>query len=147
MRQIQIRPVRENEAENQQRWRRRAKLLGSLLHWAHDAGATRIEFDPSQNEPFLYITPCGENVTTELGRTPPEYASSLAQWLRDTIDRHPLIRAFRRTLRYLTGSAAEAKIDMPPTDIYSESTWHCKMNGDNAVFTKQSDTKPNGTAV
>ena len=145
MRRLKISPVREDEFENhQQQWRRRTQILGSLLHWAHDAGATRIEFNPSQDEPFLYITPSGDSVTTELGETPREYVDTMPQWLRDSIDGHPLLRPIRRIFRYLTRSTVEAQIEVPPTSIYSGSTWHCKMNGDKAIFTKQSNTKPLG---
>ena len=148
MRQLQLRPVREDESENhRQRWRRRAQILGSLLHWAHDAGATRVEFDSSQVEPFLYTTPSGESVKTELGTTPTEYVDSLAQWIRDTIDGNPLLRPFRRLSRKITKSPLEAEIEILPTNVYSGSTWHCKMNGDAAVFTMQSTNKPTRDAV
>lgn len=112
------------------------------MHWAHDAGAIRVEFNPAQAEPFRYITPDGDDVTTKLGKTPPEHVASLVQIIHETIEGHPLLRPFRRLARSFAAKAAEVQIEIPPTPIYSGSTWHCIMNKDTAVFVKQSDTEP-----
>ena len=147
MRRIQLSPVRENESENHRGyWRRRGQILGSVLHWAHDAGANRIEFDPRWTEPFRYLTPSGDRVTTELGDTPSEYVNSIAQFIRDTIDGHPFLRPFRRLVRAIIRAPVSAQIEIPPTSVYSGSVWCCTMNDDNALFTKMSDTAPTGNA-
>ena len=113
-----------------------------MLHWAHDAGANRIDFDPENEEPFTYTTPDGGTVSTELGDTPAEHVDSIAQFIRDTIDGHPLVRPFRRLYRNLTKTEVEAEIEIPATNVYSGSTWFCSMSGDTAAFNKTSATQP-----
>ncbi len=143
MRRIRLSPVRVEESENyRDDWKRRTQILGSVLHWAHDAGAYRIEFNPALSEPFSYFRPNGDRVTTELGETPQEYVDSIAQLIRDTIDGHPLLRPLRRLTRNLTKTPIEAQIEIPPTDVYAGSTWICKMNDDTATFVKQSEASP-----
>ena len=143
VRRIKLSPIRENESDNyRERWRRRSQILGSVLHWAHDAGASRIEFNPENSEPFTYVTPEGYVVKTELGDTPPEYVDSIAQFIQDTIDGHPLLRPIRRLYRNVTNSMVEAEIEIPPTNVYSGSTWICKMTGETATFNKKSTAKP-----
>ena len=132
-----------DESENYHpQWKRRTQVLGSVLHWADDAGANQIDFNPNDDEPFTYTRPDGETVSTELGATPAEYVDSIAQFMRDTIDGHPLIRPMRRLHRSLTRAAIEAEIEIPPTNVYSGSTWFCRMTGDTARFNKTSITKP-----
>jgi hypothetical protein len=143
VRRIKLSPVRENESENyREHWKRRSQVLGSVLHWAHDAGAIKVDFDPRNDEPFTYTTPEGGTVSTELGDTPTEYVNSIAQFIRDTIDGHPLIRPLRRLYRNLTKTAVEAEIEIPPTNVYPGSTWLCRMSGDTARFDKTSTKKP-----
>jgi len=127
-------------------WKRRSQILGSVLHWAHDAGASRIDFDPTSEEPFTYTTSDGRTVTTELGNTPPEYVDSIAQFIRDTIDGHPMIRQIRRLYRTVTNTAVEVEIEIPPTKTYTGSTWICRMDGDTATFGKLSIAKPTQNA-
>lgn len=142
-RRIKLSPVRVKESENyRQPWKRRSQILGSVLHWAHHAGANRVDFDPNSDEPFTYTTPSGETVSTELGDTPTEYVDSIAQFIRDTIDGHPLVRPIRCLFRILTRTAIEAEIEIPPTSLYSGSTWFCRMTGDIARFKKLSTAEP-----
>ncbi|MGI9497829.1 MAG: hypothetical protein ACR2NK_17365 [Mariniblastus sp.] len=148
VRRIKLSPVRENEFENHSAyWKRRSQILGSVLHWAHDAGACKIEFDPAAEEPFACLKPNGTIVRTELGDTPSEYANSLSQFIRDTIDGHPLMRPFRRLCRSVTKTGIQAEIEIPPTKTYSGSTWLCTMTGETATFIKQATAKPNTIAV
>ena len=147
VRRVQLPPVRVNESDNYRaHWKRRSQILGSVLHWAHDAGANKIDFDPKNDEPFTYITPDGGTVSTELGDTPTEYVDSIAQFIRDSIDGHPLIRPLRRLYRNLTKTAVEAEIEIPATNVYSGSTWFCSMSGDTATFDKKCTTSPLGNA-
>ena len=144
---ILLAPVREDESENyREYWKRKTQALGSVLHWAHDAGACRIEFNPATTEPFTYFTSQGSTVKTELGDTPFEIVDSMAQLIRDTIDGHPLARPLRRLYRSLTKTRVEAEIEIPPTDVYTGSTWFCTMNGDIATFVRKSTAKPIATA-
>ena len=147
VRRIKLSPVREDESENHRmRWRRRTQILGSVLHWAHDAGACRIEFNPANTEPFTYFTHDGGSVRTELGDTPSEHVSSIAQFIRDTIDGHPFVRPFRRLYRNLTQTEHEVEIEIRPTDVYSGSIWFCTMTRDTATFHKKSTAKPTANA-
>lgn len=139
MRRIKLYPVRESESENfRRKWRRRTQILGSILNWAHVAGACRIEFDPSNAEPFSYFADDGNTVTTEMGETPCEHVASLAQFIRDTIDGPPAIRPFRRLVRWMTKSSVAAQIEIPSAGNYDGSTWYCTMTEDLATFLKQS---------
>ena len=108
----------------------------------HDAGAIKVDFDPKNEEPFSYTTPEGETVSTELGDTPVEYVSSIAQFIHDAIDGHPLIRPLRRLHSQLTKTTTEVEIEIPPTNVYSGSTWFCSMSGDTARFDQTSSVKP-----
>ena len=121
-------------------------MLGSVLHWAHDANANKIDFDPENDEPFTYFTPDGATVSTELGDTPTEYVDYIAQVIRDTIDGHPLFRPLRRLFRNLSNAAVEAEFEIPATNVYSGTTWFCRMSGDTATFHKKSATNPLGNA-
>ncbi|MDB4759751.1 hypothetical protein OAG34_00910 [bacterium] len=141
MRKLKLYPVRELETDNfQQKWRRRTQILGSILYWAHEAGACRIEFDPSFKEPFAFFTPDGKAVTTEMGETPSEYVPSMAQFIRDTIDGTPAARKIRRIVRLITRNSLTAEIEIPPSGEYGGSIWYCTMNGDVATFLKRSDS-------
>ncbi|MGI9442358.1 MAG: hypothetical protein ACR2N1_07810 [Rubripirellula sp.] len=148
MRRIKLSPVRENESDNYRaHWKRRSQILGSVLHWAHDAGANKVDFDPKNNEPFTYTMPDGGTVSTELGDTPAEHVNSVAQLIHDTIDGHPLIRPMRRLYRNLSETAVEVQIEIPATNVCSGSTWFCRMTRDTATFNQTSTTKPLVNAV
>ena len=139
MRKVKLYPVREAESDNfQASWKRREQVLGSLLHWAHDAGASLIEFDPTSHpEPFSYFAMNGDSVTTELGPTPSDLVPTFASFVRDIIDGHPMLRPLRRVSRRLTRNRYEAEFEVPPTSKYAGSSWICTMDGDSASFKKQ----------
>lgn len=143
VRRIKLSPVREKEAENYRRlWKRRSQVLGSVLHWAHDAGASRVEFDPGCEEPFTYTTANGRAVVTALGGTPPEDVETIERIIRDTIDGHPLSRPLRRLYRGLKNQSVCAEIEIPPTPVYSGSTWFCRMAGGIVTFDRKSTAEP-----
>ena len=145
---IKLYPVRVSDSENfAQKWRLRTQVLGSILYWASEANVIRIEVDSTSTEPFSYFTEDGRTVTTEMGPTPQENVSIVPLMIRDTIDGHPAIRPFRRLIRFLTNSPAEANFEVPDSNFYSGSRWSCIMQGDNATFLKQLDLPldPNAT--
>ena len=138
-RTIKLYPVRESESDNfNHKWRRRTQVLGSVLHWAHDANATRVVFNPKIDEPFACFADDGKIVATEVGPTPTEHLETISQFIRDTVDGHPLIRPFRRLMRNLTNSQISVNIEIPPTTRYSGSMWFCSMHEDVATFLKLS---------
>lgn len=147
MRRIKISPVRENASENCRVPRkRRSQVLGSILYWAHDAGACRIEFNPNYSQPFTYFASTGDRVTSELGDPPSDRVDQVAQLVSETIGGHPLLRPLRKLLHRSKKADIVAQIEIPPTNIYSGSTWICAMIGDRATFHKQAVSKPIGSA-
>ena len=142
---ITLHPVREDDAENfTDVWRRRSQILGSILHWAHEADASNVGFDPALTDPLTYSTAKGHAIpSTELGPTPASHKNVIAPILRNTIEGEPsLMRSIRRIIRRILDSPATATIDIPSTKLYSGSTWACEMQGDKATFTKLATTPP-----
>ena len=146
---ITLHPVRVDDAENfTDVWRRRSQILGSILHWAHEAGASNVSFDPALPEPLTYSTSKGHAIpSTELGPTPAGYKDMIAPLLRNTIEGQPsLMRSIRRIIRRIQNSPATATIEIPSAKLYGGSTWACEMPGDKATFTKLAMTPPLGNA-
>ena len=138
MRAIRLHPVREDERDNYRDLReRRKQSIGSVLHWAADAGATHVLFDPTEPEPFVYLRYDGESLTTEAGPTPADAVPWISGILRELVEGTGVVGFARRQFRRATNRCGRARIEIPSSGNHCGSTWLVDMDADRIRFIRE----------
>lgn len=111
------------------------QVLGSVLLWAHRAGATRVIHKPGLQEPLLYYSETGTPVESEFTQPTEEVRDDLRQTLfLDTYDGGPLLRPIRRFLRTRSDKPPQMRLEVPDDDRAITSTWHMTIGADDTTF-------------
>ncbi|MEO9933871.1 hypothetical protein [Rhodopirellula bahusiensis] len=127
-------PVRGTTRSRRQ-WRYRMQVLGTVLIWARCANATKVDYSFDRSEPFRYFDEAFQEVKSEFVQPPEELRPDLAHVLfLNAIDGHPLIRPWRRLLRWSFGWYTTALLRVPDPENQTESEWMMVVNGQHAEF-------------
>lgn len=116
-------------------WRIRSQYVGSILLWAHRAGATFVEYHPDRAEPLQYLDVHGNSVTSEFAQPPDQLREKIIpSFFLDTLDGHPLLRPIRRAMRRIFQRRAEGTFSVPDDEDQVESFWMMMVHPHSATF-------------
>lgn len=116
-------------------WRVRSQYVGSILLWAHRAGAAFVEYQPDRTEPLQYRDAHGNSVASEFAQPPaPLREKIIPSFFLDTLDGHPLLRPIRRAMRRIFQRQAKGTFSVPDDENQIESTWLMIVHPNSASF-------------